>query len=97
MNGENPREENMDIKKLLGGLPETVQYLAVIGLVLVILYVCLTLTRLLGSKFGNKITYDNPQEYEKTVPDLFASTAFKRKPKTENKDKTENKEEKKDQ
>ena len=73
----------MDIKALLGGLPEIVQYVAVIGIVLVILYVCLTLTRLIGAGRGPKVTYDNPEEYEKTVPDLFASTAFKRRPKTE--------------
>lgn len=82
----------MDLKAWLGGLPEVVQYVAVIGIVLVILYVCLTLTRVLGQNFGTKVTYDNPDEYEKTVPDLFASTAFKRKPKTK-----ENEEEKKDQ
>jgi len=82
----------MDIKALLGGLPEVIQYVAVLGIVMVILYVCLTLTRLLGAGRGQKVTYDNPEEYEKTVPDLFASTAFKRRPKTE-----KSKEEKKDQ
>lgn len=81
----------MDLKAWLGSLPEVIQYVAVIGVVLVILYVCLVLTRMLGSGHGKKITYDNPEEYEKTVPDLFASTAFRRKPRA---DKNE---EKKDQ
>jgi len=73
----------MNLKNWLVGLPDILQYVAVIGLVLVILYVCLTLTRLLGQNRGEKIRYDNPEEYEKTVPDIFASTAFKRKPKAE--------------
>jgi len=77
----------MDLKAWLGGLPETLQYIAVIGIVLVILYVCLTLTRLFGANRGEKVTYDNPEEFEKTVPDLFASTAFKRKPKKQKEEK----------
>ena len=79
----------MDLKALLNTLPETIRYIAVLGLVMIILYVCLTLTRLLGQNNGKKVTYDNPEEYDKSVPDLFASTAFKRKSK--------NDEEKKDQ
>lgn len=71
----------MNLRSLLGGLPEVVQYIAVLGVVMLILYVCLTLTRVFGQRFGEKQTYDNPEEYEKQVPDLFASTFLKRKPK----------------
>jgi len=74
----------MNLRSLLGGLPEVIQYVVVLGLVMVILYVCLTLTRIFGQKYGKKQYYDNPEEYEKTVPDLFASTFLKRKVKTEN-------------
>lgn len=70
----------MDLGSLLGGLPEVIQYVVVLGIVMVILYVCLTLTRIFGQKYGEKQCYDNPEEYEKTVPDLFASTFLKRKP-----------------
>ena len=69
----------MDLRSLLGGLPEVVQYIAVLGLVMLILYVCLTFTRLIGQNRGEKVKYDNPEEYEKTVPDIFASTFLKRK------------------
>ena len=71
----------MNLRSMLGGLPEVMQYVVVLGLVMAILYVCLTLTRIFGQKFGEKQTYDNPEEYEKNVPDLFASTFLKRKPK----------------
>ena len=81
----------MDLRSLLGGLPEVMQYVVVLGVVMVILYFCLTLTRLLGQKHGEKQTYDNPEEYEKTVPDLFASTLLKRKPKQTKVDKEEGK------
>lgn len=77
----------MDLRKLLGGLPEVVQYIAVLGVIMLILYICLTLTRVFGQKFGEKVTYDNPEEYEKSVPDLFASTFLKRKVKKGQKDK----------
>lgn len=73
----------MDIKSLLQGLPPTMQYIAVIGLVMLILYVCLVFTRLFGQNRGNKEYYNDPEAYEKTVPDLFASDALKRKPKRE--------------
>lgn len=69
----------MDFRALLGDLPETVQYIAVLGVVMLILYVCLSLTRLLGQDRGQQVKYDNPEEYEKNVPDLFASTFLKRK------------------
>jgi len=71
----------MKLKELLLGLPSTVQYIAVIGLVMLILYVALTLTRVLGSKFGEKVDYNDPEKADQIVPDLFASTAFKRKKK----------------
>ena len=77
----------MDFRSLLGGLPEVMQYVVVLGVVMVLLYICLTLTRLLGQKYGEKQTYDNPEEYEKNVPDLFASTFLKRKPKQAKKEK----------
>lgn len=71
----------MNLRSLLGGLPETMQYIVVLGVVMLILYVCLTLTRILGQNHGPKQYYDNPEEYEKTIPDLFASTFMKRKSK----------------
>ena len=70
---------NLRIKELLSGLPEIIQYIAVLGFVMLILYVCLTLTRLFGQGRGAQVQYDNPEEYEKSVPDLFASTFLKRK------------------
>jgi len=69
----------MNLKEILGGLPEIVQYIAVLGVVMLILYVCLTLTRLFGQGRGEQVKYDNPEEYEKSVPDIFASTFLKRK------------------
>ena len=74
---------NPKIKELLTSMPEAVQYLAVLGIVMLILYVCLTLTRLFGQGRGQQVKYDNPEEYEKSVPDLFASTFLKRKVKKE--------------
>jgi len=71
----------MDLRSLLGGLPAVAQYVVVLGIVMLILYVCLTLTRLFGHGRGEQVKYDNPEEYEKTVPDLFASTFLKRKEK----------------
>ena len=71
----------MNLKALLSDLPPTIQYIAVIGLVMLILYVCLTLTRMIGARHGEKVDYNNPEEADKMVPDLFASTAFKRKKK----------------
>lgn len=71
----------MDIRTLLQGLPPVLQYIAVIALVMVILYVCLTLTRLLGAKRGEKVDYNDPEKADQLVPDLFASTAFRRKKK----------------
>ena len=45
----------MDLKALLSDLPPTIQYIAVIGLVMLILYVCLTLTRMIGAKRGENL------------------------------------------
>ena len=73
----------MDLKALLSDLPPTIQYIAVIGLVMLILYVCLTLTRLFGAKRGEKYDYNDPEKADELVPDLFASTAFKRKKKAD--------------
>jgi len=81
---------NLRIKELLSGMPEIVQYIAVLGLVMLILYVCLTLTRLFGQGRGDQVKYDNPEEYEKSVPDLFASTFLKRKVKKGKTDSEEN-------
>ncbi len=84
----------LDIKALLGDLPAGIQYIAIIGLIMLILYVCLMLTRLLGQGRGTQTHYDDPEAYEKTVPDLFASTFLKRKAKESFPDKSEeNKEE----
>lgn len=67
----------MDLRSLLVGLPDVIRYIAVLGIVMLILYVCLIITRIFGQKYGEKQYYDNPEEYEKTVPDLFASTFLK--------------------
>lgn len=75
----------MNLRSLLDGLPQTVQYIAVLGVIMLILYLCLTLTRIFGQNFGDKQYYNNPDEYEKQVPDLFASTFLKRKPKNKEK------------
>lgn len=69
----------MNLRSLLGDLPDVMQYIVVLGIVMLILYVCLTLTRILGQNRGEKTHYDDPEEYEKSVPDLFASTFMKRK------------------
>lgn len=82
----------INIKALLGDLPAAIQYVVIIGLILVILYVCLLLTRLLGKGRGAQQRYDDPEAYEKTVPDLFASTFLKRKAKESFPDEDGNKE-----
>ena len=70
-----PRRTDMNLKALLSDLPPTIQYIAVIGLVMLILYVCLTLTRFFGAKRGEKYDYNDPEKADEMVPDLFASTA----------------------
>lgn len=73
----------MNLKSLLQDVPEVFQYIAVLGLVMLILYVCLKITALIGRRSEKKTYYDDPEAYEKTVPDVFASTFLKRKPKGE--------------
>lgn len=73
--------QNSFFSDWLKGMPEVLQYVVVILVALAILYLCLLLTRLLGRNRGEGVSYNNPEEYEKQVPDLFGSTAFKRKPK----------------
>lgn len=77
----------MNLRAMLSGLPDVMQYVVVLGIVMLILYVCLTITRILGQGHGEKQRYDNPEEYEKTVPDLFASTFLKRKVKKQDEEK----------
>ena len=79
----------MNLRSLLGGLPQIIQYVVVLGIVMLILYVCLTLTRIFGSRFGERQTYDSPEEYEKNVPDLCGSTFLKRKVKQNKEDETD--------
>ena len=72
----------LNLRALIGSFPAVVQYVIVLGLVMVLLYVCLTLTRVLGSRFDSgskKYTFDNPEEYADSVPDLFATTEFRSK------------------
>ena len=76
----------MNLKELLSGLPATIQYIAVLGIVMLILYACLTITHLFGQGRGEQVKYDNPEEYEKSVPDIFASTFLKRKVKGDDED-----------
>lgn len=85
--GTSPLEAFAD--KYLANLPEAVQYIFIIGLVLVILYVCLLLTKWLGKNKGEKIAYDNNEENDKNVPDIFASTMFRRGKKSKDTDSSE--------
>lgn len=61
------------LTKLLDGLPATLQYMIIIALVLVVLYLSLLLTRRLGRNRGEQVTYDDPETYEKQLPNLFSS------------------------
>ena len=82
----------LNLRAWIGDFPAVIQYVIVLGIVMVLLYVCLTLTRVLGSRFesSKKRTFDNPEEYADSVPDLFATTEFRSKKKPaeseENKD-----------
>lgn len=69
----------MDLRSLLQGLPSVIQYVAVLGIVMLLLYICLTLTRILGQRFGKKQYYDDPEAYDKTVPDPFSVNRKSRK------------------
>lgn len=71
--------QNSPIGAWIKDLPDILQYMVVIALVLVILYVCLVLTRLLGQRNGEKVHYDDPEAYEKTLPDISASRIFRKK------------------
>jgi len=53
------------LKKYLGGLPDVVQYIVVIAMVLVILYLCLIVTRALGRGKGEFVRYDDNEENDK--------------------------------
>lgn len=79
----------MNLRSLLSGLPETVQYIAVLGVVMLILYVCLVITRRFGQNRGEQVDYNDPEKADQLVPDLFASTAFKRRPKKADEEKSE--------
>lgn len=61
------------LTKLLDGLPATLQYMIIIALVLVVLYLSLLLTRRLGRNRGEQVTYDDPEAYEKQLANLFSS------------------------
>lgn len=67
------------LKNFILGLPSILQYIVIFGIVMLVLFVCLTLTRLIGKDRGKKQYYDDPEVCDKSVPDLFASTAFRRK------------------
>lgn len=69
----------LNLRSLIGGLPSVLQYVIVLALVMVLLYVALWLTRRIGSHFNSeKVTYDDPEKYADSVPDLFATTEFRR-------------------
>ena len=73
---------NVMLKNLLGGLPPLIQYMLVLAIAMIILYVCLLITRKIGQqRGGSTVTYDDPEKNDQAVPDLFASTMFRRKPK----------------
>ena len=78
----------LNLRAWIGGFPAAIQYVIVFGIVMIVLYVSLTLTRWIGSRTNSKQrTFDNPEEYADSVPDLFATTQFrkKRKPADEEK------------
>ena len=74
----------LNLRAWIGDFPAAIQYVIVFGIVMVLLYVCLTLTRWLGSRRdgGKMRTFDNPEEYADYVPDLFATTEFRSKKKS---------------
>ena len=78
----------LNLRALIGDFPAAIQYVIVFGLVMVILYVSLAVTRAIGSRSNSKMrTFDNPEEYDDSVPYLFATTQFRKKaqPKDEEK------------
>lgn len=74
------------VKELLAKFPPAIQYVAVIGLIMLLLYICLIVTRLLGQNHGEKITYDDPVAYDKTIPDPANVSLFKSKKKAKGTD-----------
>lgn len=71
----------LDLRSLLEGMPSALQYVIVLGLVMVLLYAALWLTRRIGSHFSDseKVNFDDPEKYADEVPDLFATTEFRKK------------------
>ena len=69
----------LNLRAWIGEFPAAMQYVIVLGIVMVVLYVSLTLTRWIGSRTNSqKRTFDNPEEYADSVPDLFATTEFRK-------------------
>ena len=69
----------LDLRSLIGELPSALQYVIVLALVMALLYVALWLTRKIGAHFNaEKVTYDDPEKYADSVPDLFATTQFRK-------------------
>ena len=78
----------LNLRAMIGDFPAAIQYVIVLGIVMIVLYVSLTLTRWIGSRTNSKKrTFDNPEEYADSVPDLFATTEFRKNkaPKSEEK------------
>ena len=70
----------LNLRAWIGDFPAAIQYVIVLFIVMIVLYVSLALTRWLGSRSNSKKrTFDNPEEYADSVPDLFATTEFRRK------------------
>lgn len=70
----------LNLRAWIGGFPAAIQYVIVFGIVMIVLYVSLTLTRWIGSRSNSRQrTFDNPEEYADSVPDLFATTQFRKK------------------
>ena len=70
----------LNLRAWIGEFPAAIQYVIVLAIVMVVLYVSLTLTRWIGSRTNSKKrTFDNPEDYAESVPDLFATTEFRRK------------------
>lgn len=61
-----------NVRVLLKGYPEIIQFVVVLGIVLVLVYLCLILTRWIGKKSGGpQVHYDDPVTYEKNMPKPF--------------------------
>ena len=78
----------LNLRALIGDLPAAIQYVVVLGIVMVVLYVSLAITRAIGARSNSKVrTFDDPEEYADSVPDLFATTQFRRKSRPEDEQK----------